>query len=155
MVFDYENDLTSDEVKTEDELDYEGDLISAEEIKRLEESEVIEKEDNYPFEITRDIYIYSEFDNTIIEIGYVFLATGEQNVVKYSGGKINLLHGRMYYIPVDNKAVNSDDFIIKTHKEASDRFDVRFVVDGLAAIVPIRHNAILRSNEKLCVLCPR
>jgi hypothetical protein len=108
------------------------------------------------FTIVKDIYIISKFDNNIIDIGYVFLANGEQNVVKCSNGRINMLHGRMYFIPIDdeNKSINSDSFNIKIHRDAADRFDVRYVVDGLAAVVPIRHNAILKTGEKLCILTP-
>jgi hypothetical protein len=104
-------------------------------------------------ESKKTIYINANFSEEIIEVGYVFLANGEQNVVSISNGKINMMQGRQYYIPVDN-TVDSDDYNIKVHSDAADRFDVRFVKDGLAAIVPIRHNALLKTGERLCILTP-
>lgn len=98
------------------------------------------------------IYINANFGNEIVEIGYTFLATGEQNVLSASNGMVHLLHGRMYYIPIGKNNIDSDDYNIKVHSDIADRFDIRYVKDGLAAVVPIRHNAILKNGEKLCVL---
>lgn len=99
------------------------------------------------------IFIKANFSEEIIEIGYIFLATNEQNLLVVSNGIIHMLQGRMYYIPID-KDVDSDDYNIKVHSDISDRFDIRFVKSGLAAVVPIRHNVILKNGEKLCVLTP-
>ncbi len=100
------------------------------------------------------IYINANFGNEITEIGYIFLATGEQNVLSASNGMVHLLLGRMYYIPIGKDDINSDDYNIKVHSDIADRFDIRYVKDGLAAVVPIRHNTILKNGEKLCVLTP-
>lgn len=105
-------------------------------------------QDEYP------IYIKSDFGETISEIGYIFLATNEQNVVPISNGKISLLHGRMYYIPINNTQIDSDLYTIKVHSDVADRIDVRFVKDGFACVIPIRHNASIKNGEKLCVLFP-
>lgn len=97
--------------------------------------------------------IKAGFGDGIIEIGYVFLATGEQQLVSASNGRIHLLLGRMYYIPI-GKTVDSDDYIIKIHSEAAARFDIRFIRDGFAAVVPLLHNSVLKTGEKLCMLIP-
>jgi len=89
-----------------------------------------------------------------VELGYILLATNEQNVVTVSNGRINLLQGRMYYIPINDSNINSDAFNIKIHSDVADRIDVRFVKDGFACVVPIRHNVILKTGEKLCELIP-
>lgn len=99
------------------------------------------------------IFVNANFSEEIIEIGYTFLATNEQNIVSASNGRIHLLQGRMYYIPI-NKDVDSDSYNIKVHSDAADRFDIRFLKDGLAAVVPIRHNAVLKNGERLCILTP-
>jgi hypothetical protein len=99
------------------------------------------------------IFINADFGENIVEIGYIFLSTNEQHVVSVSNGRLQLLQGRQYYIPV-NKQIDSDNYNIKVHSDIADRFDVRFVKDALAAVVPIRHNTILKTGEKLCVLYP-
>jgi len=101
------------------------------------------------------IYINADFGNNISEIGYEFLATGEKNILAVSNGKISMLQGRQYYIPINkNSDIDSDKFNIKVPSTAADRFDVRYVKDGLAAIVPVRHNCILKNGERLCILLP-
>ena len=102
------------------------------------------------------ITIFSNFGEVPIEIGFDFLFSNERNIISVSGGKLYMMQGRMYYIPVfspnfvDN--INSDEYIIKVPSDVASRFDIRYIKDNLACIVPIRHNAILRNNEKLCIL---
>ena len=108
-----------------------------------------------PIEISKNnIFINANFGNEIVEIGYTFLATGEQNVLSASNGMVHLLHGRMYYVPIGKNDIDSDNYNIKVHADVADRFDIRYIKDGLAAVVPIRHNTILKNGERLCVLTP-
>ena len=100
------------------------------------------------------IYINAKFSTEIVQIGYVFLANGEQNILTISNGNIHMLQGRMYFIPIDKENIDSDQYTIKVHSDAADRFDIRYIRDDLAAVVPIRHNAILKTGEKLCILLP-
>jgi hypothetical protein len=106
-----------------------------------------------PIQDKSPIFVNANFSEEIIEIGYTFLATNEQNIVSASNGRLHLLQGRMYYIPI-NKDVDSDNYNIKVHSDAADRFDIRFIKDSLAAVVPIRHNAVLKNGERLCILTP-
>ncbi|MCK9439424.1 MAG: hypothetical protein WC188_04675 [Candidatus Caldatribacteriota bacterium] len=102
-----------------------------------------------------NIYVSAKFNETVAEIGYTFLGTGEQNIVKMSNGRINMLHGRMYYVPIDNdETIDSDNYNIKIPAEIAENFDIRFIKDSFAAIVPIKHNAILRNGERICILTP-
>jgi len=133
------------------------DISSEQELLPEEIQEEIEKlsapsEEVQKIKTTNPISISSDFNTGITEVGYEFLATGERNVVTVSNGKIYMLQGRQYYIPVNVTDIDSDNYNIKVYSEAADRFDVRYIRDGLAAIVPIRHNTILRSGERLCVL---
>lgn len=119
-----------------------------------EKSDELEESIKTLSEIPKNIFIYAHFSENITEIGYVFLATNEQNIIKVSNGRINLLQGRMYYVPINNQNINSDQFNIKIHSDVADRIDVRFVKDGFACVVPIRHNVTLKTGEKLCELIP-
>ena len=119
-----------------------------------EESEIMEEIVTQEEEIKPKInyYISAEFGEAIDKIGYVHLATNEENVITISGGKMQLLHNRMYYIPVNNKEINSDNGSIKITSDIAERFDVRFVRDGFACLVPIKHNATLKNGERLCIV---
>ena len=117
-------------------------------------SETPESFEISPQEVSKNIFILAKFSDAIVELGYVFLATNEQNIVTASNGRINLLQGRMYYIPIDKSNIDSDAFNIKIHSDVADRIDVRFVKDGFACVVPIRHNVTLKTGEKLCELIP-
>jgi hypothetical protein len=120
----------------------------------VSEEQISETIEISPSEISKNIFVLADFSDTIVELGYVFLATNEQNVIKASNGRVNLLQGRMYYIPINNLTINSDTFNIKIHSDVADRIDVRFVKDGFACVVPIRHNVVLKTGEKLCELIP-
>ena len=119
----------------------------------FDRQETVEENSVPPIIDKSPIFINAKFSEEIIEIGYTFLATNEQNIVSASNGRIHLLQGRQYYIPV-SKDVDSDNYNIKVHGDVADRFDIRFIKDKLAAVVPIRHNAVLKNGEKLCVLYP-
>lgn len=119
------------------------------------EEQILESLEISPPEVPKkNIFILAKFSDAIVELGYILLATNEQNVVTVSNGRINLLQGRMYYIPINDSNINSDAFNIKIHSDVADRIDVRFVKDGFACVVPIRHNVILKTGEKLCELIP-
>ena len=102
----------------------------------------------------QSVFVHADFGVNISEIGYTHLATGEQNIVAVSNGKFHMLQGRIYYIPVNIKNVKSDEYIIKVPSISAEIFDVRFVTDGLAAVVPLKHNSIVKNGERLCILTP-
>jgi hypothetical protein len=86
-------------------------------------------------------------------IGYIFNSTGEKNVSKIIDGKIQMMQGRTYYIPIKNKEIDSDDeFSIRVLSNFADKIDVRFVKQGFACVIPLHHNTILRSGQEICTL---
>ncbi len=131
-------------------LEKEDNVVVAPDMTEETASETVIEENNER-DLPETIYVNALFDTNITDIGYEFLATGEKNLVTVSNGKLYMLQGRQYYVPVDTN-VNSDRYNIKVHSDAADRFDVRYIVDSLAAVVPIRHNTILKSGERLCIL---
>jgi hypothetical protein len=101
----------------------------------------------------KNIVVRANFGEGIVDIGYIFLATNEQQITKFSGGKITLKQQRMYYIPIADKQLDSDQYdIIKVPSDVSDRCNVRYIKYGFACIEVIRHNSILKNNEVLCTL---
>lgn len=125
-------------------------------LEELEEENFIIKEDIQPKEKKKrtTVFVTSNFGNKTTSIGYEFLATGEKNEVTCSSGKIYMMQGRQYYVPVNGGDLNSDDYNIKVHSDVADKCDVRYIRDGLAAIVPIRHNSLIKNGERLCILTP-
>lgn len=111
------------------------------------------EEELVPVENTKmNYYISAKFGEEIIKIGYTHLATNEENMVTVSGGKMQLLHNRMYYIPIDNESINSDNGTIKVTSDISERFDIRSVRDGFACMIPIKHNSSLKNGERICIV---
>lgn len=79
-------------------------------------------------------------------------ATGEKNKVAAANRKLRLIHGRLYFIPVDQE-INSDEYgNIKQYSETSDKFEVLYVKDGYACIDPILHNALIEEGQRLCII---
>jgi len=96
------------------------------------------------------IHIYFETNSDRISIRSK--ATGEKSTVVAANKKLHLIHGRLYFIPVDSK-VNSDEYgNIKEFSQTTEKFDIRYVKDGVACVDPIQHNAIIEDGQQLCVL---
>lgn len=92
-------------------------------------------------------------ENTSILIKSIVNSTGEMNNVVATNGKIHLITSRTYYIPIDNNKINSDNMEhMKVLSEVSDLIDVRYIKNGYACIVPIRHNVILKNNMPIAYL---
>lgn len=96
------------------------------------------------------IHIYFKTNSDRISIRSK--ATGEKSTVVAANKKLHLIHGRLYFIPVDSK-VNSDEYgNIKEFSQTTEKFDIRYVKDGVACVDPIQHNAIIEDGQQLCVL---
>ncbi len=87
----------------------------------------------------------------ITQIGYLLSATGETSKTTVTNGKLHMMQGRIYYIPVTTNA-DSDNYQIKIMSDIADKIDVRFVKDGFVCIVPLQHNVILRNGQRVCLL---
>lgn len=95
--------------------------------------------------------VRAKFDEGISSVGYIFNSTGENNTVTISNGKLQMMQNRTYYIPV-NTTINSDNYTIKVLSDVADKFDVRFIKEGFACVVPLQHNITIKNDQKLCVL---
>ena len=85
-------------------------------------------------------------------VTFVLRATNEENIVIAANKKLQLIQGRMYYVPVDTKA-NSDEYgNMKVYSDISEKIDIRYVKGGLACVIPLKHNIFIENNQQLCVL---
>ncbi len=79
-------------------------------------------------------------------------ATQEKNTIVAANKTLRLIHGRLYFIPVDLE-INSDEYgNIKQYSETSDKFKIRYIKNGVACIDPIQHNTVLNDGQKLCII---
>jgi len=79
-------------------------------------------------------------------------ATGQSDELIAANGRLKLISGRFYYVPVE-PVVNSDEFEhMKIMSKIADKIDVKFVKDGLACIMPLQNGIDLMQGTDLCVL---
>lgn len=96
--------------------------------------------------------VHVKFIGTTEHVQIKSKATGEMNKVAAANKKIRLIHGRLYFIPVDQK-INSDEYgNIKQYSETSDKFEVLYVKDGVACIDTILHNALIEDGQRICII---
>ena len=63
---------------------------------------------------------------------------------------INLQHGKIYYVPIDNKEIKLEDYtFFKINPNLIDFIDVRNICNGTATIIPLVHNFQLLHNIEL------
>ena len=96
--------------------------------------------------------IHVDFKTNSDKIQIISKATQEKNTIVAANKKLRLIHGRLYFIPVD-KNVNSDEYgNIKQFSETSDKFEIKYIKDGFACINPVQHNTQLINGQQLCIL---
>jgi hypothetical protein len=79
-------------------------------------------------------------------------ATGQSDELIAANGRLKLISGRFYYVPVE-PVVNSDEFEhMKIMSKIADKIDVKFVKDGLACIMPLQNGIDLMQGTDLCIL---
>ncbi len=123
-------------------------LINDENINEIE----IEIEQDHTLDpLPSNVSIFANLSQPIMQIGYILNPTGETNMVTVTNGKLHMMQNRTYYIPVATD-VDSDLYSIKVPSEVADKFDVRFVKDRFACVVPLQHNIIIRDGQRICIL---
>lgn len=97
--------------------------------------------------------IHVKFETPTDDVVFIIKATGQESRVTAVGGELRLVKGRVYYIPVDNQEINSDDYnILKVFSKLSDKLSIAFVKEGYACIIPIIHNCLIKNDQQLCVI---
>ncbi len=95
--------------------------------------------------------IFADFKLPKQNIYYIVEVTNQEERVNAINGEIRLIKGRIYYIPVNNKEINSDEYdYVKIFSNLADKINVVFVKEGYACIIPIVHNTRVRNKQHLC-----
>jgi hypothetical protein len=97
--------------------------------------------------------IHVSFRSSSDQISIKSKATGETNKVAAANRKIRLISGRLYFIPIDHKDIDSDEYgNMKQFSDTSDKFEVLYVKDGVACIDPVLHNALIEDGQRICIV---
>lgn len=100
------------------------------------------------------VFIYTNFGNKTQNVQFTIIATGQTGNTSITAGKIRLIYGRIYFLPINSdKDIDSDNFAnLKIFSDMADKIDVRYINNSYAAIIPLQNNIIILDNTRLCVL---
>ncbi len=83
-------------------------------------------------------------------INFILTSTSQKNVCCVSENELQMMLGRIYYVPVNTK-LNSDNYNMKVLGDVADQIDVRCIKNEIASIMPLQHNIKLKLNQSICV----
>jgi hypothetical protein len=113
-------------------------------------TEELEKPDEE--KVLQPVTVHVRFSSNSDSVKIVLQATNQENYVTAANMKLQLIQGRMYYVPIDTNA-NSDEYgNMKIYSDISEKIDIRYVKNGIACIIPLKHNIFISNNQQLCVL---
>lgn len=117
-------------------------------------SEVIEERMETVEQSSGPITVNIKLDKHSVYVDYVIAATNQSEKVIAANKEIRLMHGRFYMVPVYcDPSVDSDNFgYMKVFSDVADIIDVRYVKNGVACIMPLAHNIVLKDGQRLCAL---
>jgi hypothetical protein len=100
---------------------------------------------------TRGQTVFVKFEKPKQSITYVVNATNQEYEVNAVNGELRLIKGRVYYIPVTNKEINSDECeYIKIFSSLSDKIQIFFVKEGYVCVTPIINNIKIYDEQHIC-----
>ena len=156
------DEIKSDEVETKKEIKPEPVVTPTVEEKPKDEIKpefvvtptVEEKpKDEIKLDITisKYLHIYVKFVNNVTPITCVS-ALNHNDTVVATNKELRLIQNKFYYIPV-SETVNSDDYDnLKIFSDMADIIDVRHIKDGIACVMPLKHNILLSDGDRLCAI---
>lgn len=134
------------------------ELLEVEQNTQIEEpveinNTSIKEKDNLIVSENKMYTMVIKFDKTVVQVEYEVQATGQKDKMVAANKELRLVQGRFYLIPVEPFGVNSDDFgNLKVLSDMAKLIDVRYIKDGKACILPLRHNVTLKDGMRLCVI---
>ncbi len=118
------------------------------------EEETITEEENETIERPNFINVVVNFPRPATPVDCISATTNTRDKIVASNKQIRLLQNRFYFIPVNvDPSISSDNYSnIKIYSEKAAEIDVRYVKDGFACIIALKHNTKIRQDELLAVL---
>ncbi len=96
--------------------------------------------------------VHVKFETSNDQVKFILQATNQENQVIAANKKLQLIQGRIYYIPIDSDADSDEYGNMKIYSDISEKVDVRYVKNRIACVIPLKHNIFLENNQQLCVL---
>ena len=96
--------------------------------------------------------VHVKFETNGDQVKFVLQATNQENHVIAANKKLQLIQGRMYYVPVDTDADSDEYGNMKIYSDISEKIDIRYVKNSHACVIPLKHNIFIENNQTLCVL---
>ena len=95
--------------------------------------------------------VFINFEKPKHKVYYIIEATNQEESINAINGELRLVKGRIYYIPISDAKINSDDYsYIKIFSDLSDKLKVVFVKQGFACVIPILNNVKIRAEQRIC-----
>ena len=144
-----------DEVVHQDVIQPNNEIIQ-EDIMPIQEEVIITETEPVVEEFIQptNVHVKVDFPKSATPVDCVSATTNCSDKIVASNKQLVLLQNRFYFIPVDcDKKINSDNYsIIKVYSEYADSIDVRYIKDGFACVMPLKHNFRIRQNMVLAIL---
>jgi hypothetical protein len=131
-------------------------LEKVQETEKTEEKPVIQKitvEEKHENKPQQDYILVKAKLKDVISIPFTLNSTSQNgNANTESDESVRLINGRTYYVSVDTD-INSDNYAhLKILSDIADKIDIRYIKDGVCALVPIQHNIKIKHGQRLCYL---
>jgi hypothetical protein len=112
------------------------------------------EEENVEFVRPEFVNVKIKFPTSATPVDCVSAATNCREKIVAANKQIRLLQNRFYFIPVDcDERIDSDQYgSIKVYSTQADKIDVRYIKDGFACLISMKHNVKLYDDELLAVL---
>jgi len=153
------NNFHAEEKQTEQPVIHEDNLEQKDELN-METQTQTQPEPNYTSAVKNSgkeinpIFVHTHFGKKTQQIEFVITATGQTGTTSASDGKMRLIYGRIYSIPINiDHNINSDNYSnMKIFSDMADKIDIRYITNGHAVIIPLQNNINLFDNTRLCVM---
>ena len=151
-----------EEVIVEDTLSNQ-EVIGSQPVNEITQEEVI-MEETLP--IQEEIAVATEFvqpTSIAIKVNFpksatpvdcVSATTNCSDKIVAANKQLALLQNRFYFVPVDcDESIDSDKYsVIKVYSEYAAAIDVKYVKNGFACIMPLKHNFKIRQDMVIAML---
>lgn len=77
------------------------------------------------------------------KVKFITIANGEVGYLKLSEGRLSLLRGRVYKLPVNTRSALDEFNVLKIAGKIREVLDVRNIENGFATVIPIVHNTLI------------
>jgi len=136
------NEITQEEIIMEETLPIQEEVVI---VANAPESEPV-----HP----ASVHIKVCFPKSATPVDCVSATTGQSDKIVAANKQLALLQNRFYFIPVDcDITINSDEYsVIKVYSEYAAAIDVKYVKNGVACIMPLKHNFKIRQDMVIAIL---